>query len=115
MSYEPTTWKAGDTVTSAKLNKMEQGIANHNAVEIIIDYANTTITLNKTWQEIWDNNYTNIVFIPDNNNPSVKHFIYIQGLQINNGTYSVKTFNLETQVQTILTCNSPDDYPSYQS
>ncbi len=28
MSYEPTNWQAGDTVTSAKLNKIEQGIAN---------------------------------------------------------------------------------------
>ncbi len=28
MSYEPTRWQTGDTVTSAKLNKMEQGIAN---------------------------------------------------------------------------------------
>lgn len=27
MSYEPTEWKTGDIVTSAKLNKMEQGIA----------------------------------------------------------------------------------------
>ena len=27
MSYTPTTWKSGDTVTSAKLNKIEQGIA----------------------------------------------------------------------------------------
>lgn len=27
MSYEPTVWQAGDTVTSAKLNKIEQGIA----------------------------------------------------------------------------------------
>lgn len=26
--YNPTNWQAGDTVTSAKLNKMEQGIAN---------------------------------------------------------------------------------------
>ena len=26
MSYEPTTWKAGDTVTSAKLNKIENGL-----------------------------------------------------------------------------------------
>lgn len=26
MSYEPTNWKAGDTITSAKLNKIEQGI-----------------------------------------------------------------------------------------
>lgn len=30
MSYEPTNWKAGDTVTSAKLNKIEQGIASNN-------------------------------------------------------------------------------------
>ena len=28
MSYEPTNWKDGDLVTSAKLNKLEQGIAD---------------------------------------------------------------------------------------
>lgn len=28
MSYTPTLWKAGDTVTSAKLNKIENGIAD---------------------------------------------------------------------------------------
>jgi len=27
MSYTPTTWTNGDTITAAKLNKMEQGIA----------------------------------------------------------------------------------------
>lgn len=27
MSYTPTTWAAGDVVTSAKLNKLEQGVA----------------------------------------------------------------------------------------
>lgn len=27
MSYSPTTWKSGDVVTSAKLNKLEQGVA----------------------------------------------------------------------------------------
>lgn len=27
MSYEPTNWKTGDVVTSAKLNKLEQGVA----------------------------------------------------------------------------------------
>ena len=27
MSYEPTNWKSGDVVTSAKLNKLEQGVA----------------------------------------------------------------------------------------
>lgn len=28
MAYEPTNWKTGDVVTSAKLNKIEQGIAS---------------------------------------------------------------------------------------
>ncbi|MDB8858809.1 phosphoenolpyruvate synthase [Pediococcus acidilactici] len=28
MAYTPNNWSAGDTITSAKLNNMEQGIAN---------------------------------------------------------------------------------------
>lgn len=28
MAYEPTNWRTGDVVTSAKLNKIEQGIAS---------------------------------------------------------------------------------------
>ena len=55
MSYEPTTWKAGDTVTSAKLNKMEQGIANSGGSLIITASAlSDNLTLDKTWQEIYD-------------------------------------------------------------
>ena len=27
MSYEPTQWESGDVITSAKLNKLEQGVA----------------------------------------------------------------------------------------
>lgn len=36
MAYEPTNWKAGDTVTSAKLNKMEQGIASAGGANILV-------------------------------------------------------------------------------
>lgn len=36
MSYTPTNWSAGDTVTSAKLNKMEQGIANAGGANILV-------------------------------------------------------------------------------
>jgi len=50
MSYEPTTWKSGDTVTSAKLNKMEQGIANAGALVV----TDTNGTLDHTFQEIYD-------------------------------------------------------------
>ena len=28
MAYEPTVWESGDIVTSAKLNKLEQGVAS---------------------------------------------------------------------------------------
>lgn len=28
MSYDPTEWKTGDTITAEKMNKLEQGVAN---------------------------------------------------------------------------------------
>ena len=37
MSYEPTNWKDGDLVTSAKLNKLEQGVANGGGSVFMID------------------------------------------------------------------------------
>jgi len=54
MSYEPTTWKSGDTVTSAKLNKMEQGIANAGGGGGALVVHVVDETLDKTWQEIHD-------------------------------------------------------------
>ena len=52
MSYEPTNWKAGDTVTSAKLNKLEQGVAR--AEVLFVNADPETDTLDRTWQEIYD-------------------------------------------------------------
>ena len=37
MSYTPTEWKAGDTVTSAKLNKIEQGISNNSSNVLMVE------------------------------------------------------------------------------
>ena len=37
MSYTPTEWKAGDTVTSVKLNKIEQGIANNSSNVLMVE------------------------------------------------------------------------------
>ena len=36
MSYTPTNWTTGDTITAAKLNKMEQGIANAGGGEFAV-------------------------------------------------------------------------------
>ena len=55
MSYEPTNWKDGDLVTSAKLNKIEQGIANGVEFEVVnmqCDFDSGFISLDKTVGEI---------------------------------------------------------------
>lgn len=55
MSYTPTNWQTGDTVTAEKLNKMEQGIENANDVFVITltptnqDFSGT---IDKTYEEI---------------------------------------------------------------
>ena len=38
MSYTPTEWKTGDVVTSAKLNKLEQGVAAAGATVLTASF-----------------------------------------------------------------------------
>lgn len=60
MSYNKTTWATGDIVTAEKLNNIESGIVNNNMyiVSIISNIDESTgeetVTLDKTWQEIFD-------------------------------------------------------------
>ena len=54
MSYTPTTWKAGDTVTSEKLNKLEQGVASNGALIVQANREGYVETLDYTWKEIYD-------------------------------------------------------------
>lgn len=50
MSYEPTNWKAGDTITSAKLNKIEQGIGGAvsfiHAIKVEVEVEDTIASNN---------------------------------------------------------------------
>ena len=57
--YEFNEWSAGDIVTSAKLNNIEQGIANSSSIFVVNIDDNGY--LDKTWQEIYDGNYYFIV------------------------------------------------------
>lgn len=57
MAYEPTNWKTGDVVTSEKLNKLENGVANGGGflkVASSLDDQERVETMDKTWQEIHD-------------------------------------------------------------
>lgn len=44
MAYEPTQWRSGDTITSERLNKMEQGIAGGGSGEFYALHTAQTVT-----------------------------------------------------------------------
>lgn len=44
MAYEPTQWRSGDTITSERLNKMEQGIAGGGSGEFYALHTTQTVT-----------------------------------------------------------------------
>ena len=56
MSYTPTTWTTGDTITASAMNKIEQGIANGGSGALICNtsYNGNTYVLDKTTKEIYD-------------------------------------------------------------
>ena len=55
MSYTPTTWNTGDTITASAMNKIENGIANAGSALIVTQSnVNGEYTLDKTVQEIYD-------------------------------------------------------------
>lgn len=57
MSYTPTTWTTGDTITATKLNKMEQGIAGAGGALICnttYNNNNAAYTLDTTAGDIYD-------------------------------------------------------------
>ena len=51
MAYTPTTWVTGDKVTSTKLNKIEQGIANAGGGGLA-HYTDTSGTLDCTYNDL---------------------------------------------------------------
>ena len=108
MSYEPTQWKDGDLVTSAKLNKIEQGIAAGGGILIVhqIDNGEDAPTLDKTWQEIHDADVCYIIQ-RDNEYSDCK---LVRGTSIDDGEYLVGVFAFTSFPQTFVAASS-SDYP----
>ena len=52
MSYTPTSWSTGDTITASAMNKIENGIANAGG-GILFDIGVEDGVLDKTWMEIY--------------------------------------------------------------
>lgn len=104
MSYEPTTWKDGDLVTSAKLNKIEQGIAAGGGILIV--HMDENDTLDKTWQEIHDADVCYII----GHDEEFSSCELINGTEIDDGLYIVGVLKFGAPPQTYVT-DSPSGYP----
>lgn len=119
MSYTPTQWSAGDIVTSAKLNKMEQGIAsvvnsgNTLIVNIAYDYEGNAI-LDKTWEEIRD---AGIAILressePGADEPVVTSWYFITEASSGMSNLTGRYYFIEADGYRFQ-CSSPNDYPQY--
>lgn len=105
MSYEPTNWKDGDLVTSAKLNKLEQGVASAGGSGgggILVVHQDGSYVLDKTWQEINDADFC----VLKGDLTQIGHdWMIATAAWYDGGGYKV-TFN-DTQYLT----DTPDGYP----
>lgn len=92
MAYTKNTWVTGDIVTSAKLNHMEDGIANAGGLVVAIDWDDTleTTILDKTWQEI--HNASPFVAIVDSESGQTS-FVTEVGYDDRAGSYYVRCFH----------------------
>ena len=135
MSYEPTVWKDGDLVTSAKLNKLEQGVANGVANGVNFEVINMELSnqgppsLDKTAGEIIDilksGKHILVVSIPellhDSGLPSEAYMYYsaipIQVSYVPGSGFQMALYlPVVTTVNNgviVLTASSLDQYPSY--
>lgn len=120
MSYEPTTWKDGDLVTSAKLNKIEQGIANSGGsggspVEFIeLDQEN--MALRKTAEEIIELTESGKLLVMASRWEGMAMFGYYMGYQAT-GSGFMFIFLIVSGPNSvacrIFTAENPSDYPTY--
>lgn len=103
MPYEPTEWKSGDVVTSAKLNKIEAGIAS-GGVLVVTDNDGT---LDKTWQEIFN---ADIAILSSFDSVSLdRGTALISSVYLDNGAYYVVT---ATTIPLTYTTDSASGYPA---
>lgn len=114
MAYTPTVWQAGDTVTAAKLNKMEQGIASGGGVYVV----NVTIVgdnvqqLDKTAAEIWAAAQSSMVIMRSNEGDTTFITPMTTARQQIDGSNHYYSFMF---VDTDFSTDSDSGYPSYES
>lgn len=109
MAYEPTNWKTGDIVTSAKLNKLEQGVQDAGPLIVNIVTVSGGRRLDKTWNQIHD---AGLFFLCDDNQNERMYMLgSIYSEEQSGGPVIYKVENLIVGGFTYDTLD-PNDYPA---
>jgi len=110
MSYEPTTWKAGDTVTSAKLNKLEQGVVDAGGVFIV--HESSAGVLDKTWKEIVEAQRTGLVILVSESEGQISTNIIVEtNINVSDNEYQVG-FTIGSEIFWYI-ASSENGYPAF--
>lgn len=111
MAYQKNTWASGDVVTSAKLNNIENGIAGGGVLVVGGEMSGSTMTLDKTWNEI--NNASLAVFSGGGDSKIIMICCETVGAE---NDYRARFTNIdseETPYVFSFSTTSADGYPSY--
>lgn len=109
MSYTPTNWKSGDVVTSAKLNKLEQGVADAGGGSLVVNATiaeDDTGVCDKTMREIWTAAQTGPILLHEAAPGGAVEVYSIATVKYFNGGYSVSGMQEYT-------AESLDEYPQF--
>ena len=124
MAYEPTNWKTGDVVTSAKLNKLEQGVVAGSGVLVLhstYDESLDTYVLDKTAFEIYSASLEGkVVVIAPNSETMLFTTSYLSLITVNPETdaSAFRFMDISTVGQigvTMYTASTQNDYPRLNS
>lgn len=115
MSYTPTQWSTGDTITAEKLNKLENGIANSGGSLIVNITQDDGLVMDKTFGDIWDaftgGSTIRFQYIDGGVGYSL---VYLSGIVSDSPDYIIRLYYIEsTTAETIVfAANTPNDYPT---
>lgn len=123
MAYNPTNWECGDVVTAEKLNKLEEAVENLSVIvdgmdggdsKFVIGLDDSTNTLDKTWQEIYDamNQGQSAVVRYSTPKGNIREFP-VTGVGVSKDLYSVTVITVDTaSVQaSVFTASSANGNP----
>ena len=106
--YQKTNWQSGDTITAAKLNNIENGIAGGGVLESGMNPE--TMALDKTWKEIHDASYAILTHSSDEYTKIIMMLLGVAGSAQDGYTCSFVSLS-DITVTYAYHADTPDDYP----